>query len=35
MKYYTDQKKQVTAIDSQINVAIKEADQYLSTHKIK
>ncbi|MBS1530788.1 MAG: hypothetical protein JSU01_10795 [Bacteroidetes bacterium] len=35
MKYYTEQKKQVTAIDSQINVAIKEADQYLSTHKLK
>jgi hypothetical protein len=35
MKYYTEQKKQVTAIDSQINVAIKEANQYLSTHKIK
>ncbi|HWD88431.1 MAG TPA: hypothetical protein VG367_09915 [Mucilaginibacter sp.] len=35
MKYYTDQKKQVAAIDSQINVAIKEANQYISTHKIK
>jgi len=35
MKYYGEQKKQVAAIDSQINVAIKEADQYLSTHKIK
>ncbi|MGZ3776017.1 MAG: hypothetical protein ACXVI9_00010 [Mucilaginibacter sp.] len=35
MKYYTDQKKQVTAVDSQVNVAIKESTQYLSTHKIK
>jgi len=35
MKYYTDQKKQVTAIDSQVNVAIKESNQYLSMHKIK
>jgi hypothetical protein len=35
MKYYTDQKKQVTAVDSQVNVVIKESNQYLSTHKIK
>jgi hypothetical protein len=35
MKYYTDQKKQVAAVDSQVNVAIKEADKYLSNHKIK
>jgi len=35
MKYYTDQKKQVAAVDSQVNVAITESDQYLSTHKIK
>lgn len=35
MKYYNDQKKQVTAVDSQVNVAIKESNQYLSTHKIK
>jgi hypothetical protein len=35
MKYYNDQKKQVDAIDSQVNVVIKESNQYLSTHKIK
>ncbi len=35
MKYYTDQKKQVTAVDSQVNVVIKESNQYLSDHKIK
>lgn len=35
MKYYTDQKKQVQAVDSQMNAAISEAKQYLSTHKIK
>lgn len=35
MKYYTDQKKQVTAIDSQVNVAIKESNDYLLNHKIK
>lgn len=35
MKYYTDQKKQVTAVDSQVNVAIKESNQYLSTYKNK
>jgi hypothetical protein len=33
MKYYTDQKKQIVAVDSQINVAIKESGQYLSNHK--
>jgi len=35
MKYYTDQKKQVAAVDSQVNVAIKESSKYLSDHKIK
>ena len=35
MKYYTDQKKQVMSIDSQVNVAIDESNKYLSTHKIK
>jgi hypothetical protein len=35
MKYYGDQKKEVTAVDSQVNVAIKESEQYLSNHKIK
>ncbi len=35
MKYYSDQKKQVVAIDSQANVAIKESNKYLSDHKIK
>ncbi len=35
MKYYTDQKKQVAAVDSQVNVAIKESDKYLSNRKIK
>jgi formate dehydrogenase maturation protein FdhE len=35
MKYYNDQKKQVAAVDSQVNVAIKESNQYLSDHKIK
>jgi formate dehydrogenase maturation protein FdhE len=35
MKYYSDQKKQVIAVDSQVNVAIKESDKYLSNHKIK
>ncbi|MGN6638167.1 MAG: hypothetical protein ACTHJ8_04590 [Mucilaginibacter sp.] len=35
MKYFTEQKKQVTAIDSQVNVAIKESKDYLSNHKIK
>jgi len=35
MKYYTDQKKQVAAVDSQVNVAIKESNKYLSDHKIK
>jgi hypothetical protein len=35
MKYYDEQKKQITAVDSQINVAISESDKYFSTHKIK
>jgi hypothetical protein len=35
MKYYDEQKKQVTAVDSQVNVAIKESNKYLSDHKIK
>ena len=35
MKYYSDQKKQVAAVDSQVNVAIKESDKYLSNHNIK
>jgi formate dehydrogenase maturation protein FdhE len=35
MKYYSDQKKQVAVVDSQVNVAIKESDKYLSDHKIK
>jgi hypothetical protein len=35
MKYYTAQKKQITSIDSQINVAIRESGKYLSNHKIK
>jgi len=35
MTYYTDQKKQIIAVDSQINAAIKESGQYLSTHKLK
>lgn len=35
MKYYNDQKKQITAVDSQMNVAIKEADKYLSNKKNK
>ena len=35
MKYYSDQKKQVAAVDSQVNVAIKESNKYLSDHKIK
>jgi len=33
MKYYTDQKKQVTAVDSLVNTAIGDADKYFSTHK--
>lgn len=35
MKYFTDQKKQVTAVDSQVDVAIKESNNYLLNHKIK
>jgi hypothetical protein len=35
MKYYGDQKKEVTAIDSQVNLVIKESNQYFTTHKIK
>ncbi|MFI5163077.1 MAG: hypothetical protein ACHQHN_17485 [Sphingobacteriales bacterium] len=35
MKYYNEQKKQVTAVDSQVNVAVKESNKYLSDHKIK
>lgn len=31
--YYADQKKQIMAVDSQINAAIKESGQYLSNHK--
>lgn len=33
MKYYTDQKKQVMAVDSLVNNAIGDADKYFSTHK--
>lgn len=33
MKYYTDQKKQVMAVDSLVNTAISDADKYFSTHK--
>jgi hypothetical protein len=29
LMYMNDQKKQITTIDSQINVAVKESDQYL------
>ena len=35
MKYYTDQKKQILAVDSQMNVAVKESEAYLSNKKIK
>lgn len=35
MKYYNDQKKQIMAVDSQMNVAIKEANSYLSNKKSK
>ena len=35
MKYYNEQKKQVMAIDSQINLAIDESNKYFSTKKIK
>jgi hypothetical protein len=33
LAYMSNQKKQITAIDSQINVAIKKSDQYLSRIK--
>ncbi|MFB9844369.1 hypothetical protein [Mucilaginibacter ginsenosidivorans] len=33
IKYYTDQKKQVMAVDSLVNTAISDADKYFSTHK--
>jgi hypothetical protein len=33
INYYTDQKKQILAVDSQINAAVKESGQYLSNHK--
>ncbi len=35
MKYYSDQKKQIMAVDSQMNVAIKESTTYLSNKKAK
>jgi hypothetical protein len=35
MKYYADQKKQIMAVDSQINSAITESGKYLSNHGIK
>jgi hypothetical protein len=35
MKYYSDQKKQIMAVDSQMNVAIKESTAYLSNKKAK
>lgn len=35
MKYYADQKKQIIAVDSQLNVAVKESGEYLSNKKIK
>jgi hypothetical protein len=35
MKYYSDQKKQIMTIDSQINAAITESNKYLSTNKSK
>lgn len=31
--YFADQKKQIMAVDSQINAAVKESSQYLSSHK--
>jgi hypothetical protein len=31
--YFTDQKKQIMAVDSQINTAVKESNEYLSSHK--
>lgn len=33
MQYYTEQKKQITAVDSVMNQAISEANQYFSNHK--
>ena len=33
IKYYTDQKKQIAAVDSMVNVAIAESNKYFSTHK--
>lgn len=35
MKYYSDQKKQIMAVDSQMNVAIKESSAYLFNKKTK
>jgi hypothetical protein len=35
MKYYSDQKKQIMTIDSQMNAAITESNKYLSTNKSK
>ena len=35
MKYYADQKKQILAVDSQMNVAVKESEAYLSNKKVK
>ena len=35
MKYYDGQKKEIMAVDSQINVAIAESNKYLSNHKLK
>jgi hypothetical protein len=35
MKYYRDQKKQITAVDSQMDVAINESNKYLSNKKFK
>jgi hypothetical protein len=33
MSYYTEQKKQITTVDSAINAAISESNKYLSAHK--
>ncbi|HJP62071.1 MAG TPA: hypothetical protein VJ844_01445 [Mucilaginibacter sp.] len=35
IKYYTDQKKQIAAVDSLVNVAIAESNKYFSTHNVK
>jgi len=35
MKYYGDQKKQITQVDSQMNAAISESNKYLSNRKSK